>query len=92
MTRLEELYEQGADPLGQEAEKLAEDWWNRIMNLTGGDPNLIATIFSTGESLPNWKKDNCDIKTAIEQFLSPALGSYLLKQGIVPPGMEDDFK
>lgn len=92
LTRLKELHKKGADPFGQEAEKLAEDWWNRIMELTGGDPNLIATVFSAGESLPNWPEETDDIKTAIEKILSPALGSYLLKQGIVPPGMEDGFK
>ncbi len=92
LLRLKELHNSGADPLGPEGQRLAVDWWDRVMLLTGGDPELISTVLKAGEDMSGWPEEAGDVKEAIQDFLSPALGNYFIKKGIVPPGMGEETK
>ena len=92
LLRLKELHQNGADPQGPDGEELAGDWWDRVMRLTGGDPNLVATVLKAGEDMSGWPEEAGDIKAAIQDFLSPALGHYFMQKGIIPPGMEEQTR
>lgn len=88
LMRLKELHQLGVNPAGPEGEQLAKDWWDRVMHLTGGDPDLISTVLKAGENLSEWPDDVRDVKIAIQDFLSPALGNYFIKKGITLSGIE----
>ncbi len=92
LQRLKELHQSGADPLGPEGEKLAADWWENVERLTGGDPNLISTVLKAGQDMSSWPKDAKDTKTAMHEFLSPAMGQYFVRRGMTVPGMEEETK
>ena len=92
LLRLKELHQSGADPLGPEAEKLAADWWDKVERLTGGDHKLMSTVLKAGQDMSGWPKEAEDTKRAIQDFLSPAMGQYLVKRGIAVPGMEEETK
>ena len=92
LLRLKELHQGGADPLGPEGGRLAADWWDKVERLTGGDPNLMSTVFKAGEDMSGWPEEAEDVKIAIQDFLSPALGKYLTQKGIIPPGMEEEIQ
>lgn len=86
--RLKNLYETNADPYGEDGRQIAKDWWDMVMELTGGDAELIAAMIKTGVNMDDCPEESRDIKMAIENFLSPALGNYFIENGIAVPGME----
>lgn len=87
--RLKNLHQNGVDPVGPEGECLASDWWDQVMFLTGGNPELIASVLQAAGDMSSWPEEAGDAKKAIEEFLSPALGNYFIKKGVMPPGMEE---
>lgn len=92
LLRLKELHSRGADPYGVEGQQLAQDWWDMVMTLTGGDPDLVSSLLQAGEGIDGWPEEVGDVKLAIQDFLSPALGNYLIQKGITLPEMEGQVK
>lgn len=92
LLRLKQLHAAGADPYGPQGWRLAADWWEMVIKLTDGDPALISTVLKAGEDIANWPEEVGDVKLAIENFLSPALGNYFMQTGVIPPGLEEQMK
>ncbi|MGI6005375.1 MAG: MerR family transcriptional regulator [Christensenellales bacterium] len=92
LLRLKALHGGGEDPQGPKGQQLAKDWWDMVMMLTGGDPQLVSSVLKVGGDMESWPQEVGDVKTAIQEFLSPALGHYFIQQGIALPGMEDKEK
>ncbi len=92
LLRLKELHSRGADPYGAEGQQLAKDWWDMVMTLTGGDPALVSSLLKVGDGIDGWPEEVGDVKLAIQELLSPALGYYIVQKGITLPGMEGQIK
>ncbi len=87
LKRLKELHGRKADPNGPEGQKLAGDWWDMVMTLTGGDQELISTILTAGNDMGSWPEEVGDVNLAIQELLKPALMSFFSHKGItVLPG------
>ena len=98
MDQMKELFAQlvnldrnGVDPTGKEGQELAENWWNMVTKFTGGDQNLLETLFSTGRDMDNWPQETKELQDAMEHFLSEALSVYLHHNGIQIPNKEADY-
>ncbi|HEY5562876.1 MAG TPA: MerR family transcriptional regulator [Clostridiaceae bacterium] len=75
--QLIKLYQENKDPEGMEGQVLAEKWWNLVLQLTKGDPELIKNMFEVGENDENWPLEFRDLKEATTSFLGKALDTYL---------------
>jgi DNA-binding transcriptional MerR regulator len=78
-TRVKSLKQQGADPAGEEGQKLANDWWNMVMSVTNGDPKMIETLVSAGMDIGDWPDETGNTKSSFVDFLSNAFGVYFAK-------------
>lgn len=83
-----ELYQRNEDPEGIEGQKLAAKWWDLVMLLTKGDPELIQNMFVVGADENNWPSDVKDLKKATKSFLGRAISTYLKDNNIELPFME----
>ncbi len=83
--QMDALYAQGADPAGEEAQKLAARWWDMVLEFTRGDASLLESLLSVGADMGNWPAGTKGIQEAIGQFLVEALGVYFQRNGIELP-------
>lgn len=87
-TRLQELYQQNADPASQEGQELAANWWKMTNEFTSGDTKMLNTLLSAGMDIDHWPKEAKPIQDAIQNFLTKALAVYFETNNIHVPGME----
>jgi DNA-binding transcriptional MerR regulator len=71
------LERKGADPAGEEGQKMAADWWKMVMTFTNGNQKLIETLISGGMDMKNWPSEADPMKNTLNHFLSKALSTYL---------------
>jgi len=83
-TEMTELYKKGTDPNEQIGQSFARRWWELVQESTGDDPGMMQTLIGIGNDIDNWPGELGEFKDAIKDFLSPALGKYLVDQGILP--------
>jgi len=86
--RLQELYQQNADPAGKEGQELAANWWKMTNEFTSGDTKMLNTLLSAGMDIDHWPKEAKPIQDAIQNFLTKALAVYFETNNIPVPGME----
>lgn len=90
-TRLgDEIVQLKADqvpPDSEEGQKLAEKFWNLIMEFADGDMSILPKLMEIGQDMDNEGKPRQDI---INSYIEPALASYFAKMG-VNPLPENDF-
>jgi DNA-binding transcriptional MerR regulator len=85
-----ELYQQNEEPEGSAGQNLASKWWDLLMVLTEGDPDLIRNIFALGADENNWPSDIQNLKEAMMSFLGRALSAYLKNNDIKLPFWRED--
>jgi DNA-binding transcriptional MerR regulator len=83
-----ELYDKGANPTGLEGQELAARWWEMVMAFSGGNPDLLKTMFSAGADIDNWPGELNQLGNMMKEFLSPAMGLYFQTNGIELPENE----
>lgn len=82
LQRLRDLHANHTNPLSEDGQRLASDWWEMVLTQTGGDPALIAAVLKAGNDMSEWPDDTTDIRLALEEWLSPALSHYLTQSGV----------
>jgi len=78
----------GLQPESEDGQKLAKEFWDAILEVTGGDTSLIpmlAELVENADDNGNWKKKQ-DIANC---FIEPALGAYFDALGINPFEQEE---
>lgn len=80
--QLEDLYRQNADPLGNEGQALARNWWGMVSDFTNGDLSLLQPLIYAGKDMENWPEEVKNLKESIESFLVKALNFYLHNNGL----------
>lgn len=83
--RLMQLYRQGADPAGEEMQRLASEWWELMLAITRGDPEMIKKMFALAADESNWPPEKKEFKEANENLLGMAMVLYFQKNGIKMP-------
>lgn len=87
--RLGELYQNNADPAGEEGQTFAAQWWSMVNEFTAGDQNLLGPLLSAGMDIDNWPEEAREIQTAISNFLKLALDVYFEKNHIQLPEIQE---
>ena len=81
-SQLSQLYAKKASPESSEAQNLAREWWSMVQDFSGDNQQLFRTLILTGNDMDNWPKEAGNIKTMMQEFLSPALSLYFQKHDI----------
>ncbi len=83
------LQRRGISPESKEGLKIAQKWWDMIMDFTGGDMNLLPELIKFNDSKQGWDEQLAEKQKHADEFLGRALGAYLQRQGLSMPDMED---
>jgi MerR family transcriptional regulator, thiopeptide resistance regulator len=71
------LYKSGADPHGEEGQRLAEQLWKLATELSGGDGEMMRNFISMGIDAKNWPDGARELSDAISAFMSVATMTYI---------------
>lgn len=77
------LHNEGIAPDGDCGLQFAEDYWNLILEFTGGDPDMLPKLMQMGQSEQfgeEWAVQQAEANT----FIEPALEGYFRKNGKNP--------
>jgi DNA-binding transcriptional MerR regulator len=84
------LKSQEEPPESERSQELAKQWWNLIMEVTGGDLSLLPELIKFDQSKQDWDKELQKKQEIIDEFLTKALEIYFKNQGIEMAKMEVD--
>lgn len=76
-----ELQKLKLTPESEQGQELAEEWWNMILEFTGGDMSLIPELKKFEKNSDNWDDEMKNKWLSVEAFLSEGLEVYFKKQG-----------
>lgn len=76
------LYRNGADPLGEEGQRLAGTLWQMSKDFSAGNPEMMKSLVTMGVDVQNWPDDVKELRGAVINFLSDAMYAYLTSRGI----------
>lgn len=74
--------EQGGTPESERGQELAKQWWDIVMDFTGGDMNMIPDLIKFNESKQGWSKELQEKQSIVDEFMEKALEIYLQNQNI----------
>lgn len=83
------LQQQGVSPGSEKGLELAKQWWDMIMDFTGGDFNLLPELIKFNESKQGWDENVAKKQKQADEFLGQALTAYFAQQGMNIPHMDD---
>lgn len=75
-------------PDSEKSIKLAEKWWNMVMEFTGGDLSFLPQLMKFNESKEEWNKDMAMKQKQVDEYIGLALQAYFSKSGLEIPMME----
>ncbi len=81
--------QQGVSPESEKGIELAKQWWDMIMDFTGGDFNLLPELIKFNESKQDWDENVAQKQRQADEFLGQALTAYFAHQGMNIPHMDD---
>ncbi len=84
-----DLQARGESPVGEKGLALAKQWWEMIMEFTGGDFNMLPKLMKFNENKQGWDEKIADKQRQADDYIEQALGCYFEQQGIQIPFMEE---
>jgi len=78
------LQDAGASPNSPQAQQVARDFWDFVMEFTGGDLSLLPELMRFSAEKVGWDPDWQTQWELVEGFIGDALYIYLTAQGIDP--------
>ena len=78
------LHNNGLPPDSEEGLSLAKEWWDMVMEFTGGDASLLPEIINSAENMGGLDEEWKESQITALGFLEPALGAYFAKTGNNP--------
>ena len=86
------LLQQGTTPGSKEGMELAKQWWDMIMDFTGGNLNLLPELMKFNESKQDWDEKIAEKQRQADGFLGQALAAYFAQEGVNIPNMEGEYE
>ena len=77
------LKKSGIAPDDEKAQRLAEQFWNMVMEFTDGDLRMLPKLMKFG-NLKGENRDWVQKQTIVNEYIQPALNIYLSKIGVNP--------
>jgi DNA-binding transcriptional MerR regulator len=78
----------GEAPQGDKGQAIAKEWWDMVIEFTGGDMSMLPGLLKFNENKEDWSNELKDKQDRADEFIGKALSVYLQNQGIVIPNME----
>lgn len=72
-----ELCDKGLETNSPESQQLAKEWWDMVMNFTGGDVNMLSKLVDFHDGMGGWPEELRDLQQKADPFLHSALELYL---------------
>lgn len=82
------LLQRGISPDSKEGIELARQWWDMIMDFTGGDLSLLPELMKFNESKQGWDETVAGKQKQADGFIGQALAAFFAQQGVDIPNME----
>lgn len=82
------LVNEGEPPEGERGQEIARQWWDMVMEFTGGDMSLLPQLQKFNESKVVWDNEYRKKQAEVDEYLGIALGVYFQNQGILIPEQE----
>lgn len=64
-------------PDSKEAQKLAKEFWDMILEFTKGDMSLLPDLISFNQNKNEWSQEMVDLQSSVEDFMGDALQVYV---------------
>ncbi|MBV7275281.1 MerR family transcriptional regulator [Clostridiaceae bacterium UIB06] len=78
----------GEPPESDIGQEIAKEWWNMVLEFTGGDMSMLPELQKFNENKKDWIKQYREKQEVADEFICKALSIYFQNQGIVIPNME----
>ncbi len=82
------LQQSGISPESTEGMALAKQWWDMIMDFTGGNLSLLPELMKFNESKQGWDETVAEKQKQADGFIGQALAAFFAQQGVHIPNME----
>ncbi len=79
---------QGITPESKEGQEIAKQWWDMVLEFTGGDMSMLPELMKFNNNKQDWSKELQEKRSMADEFIGKALKIYLKNQGIEIPEME----
>ncbi len=76
-SRAVRLLNKGVTPDSEQAQNLAKDWWDMVLEFTGGDMSLMAELEKISQNKSDWSPEQKQNWEIAESFISNALEIYM---------------
>lgn len=80
--------EQGVTPESEKGQETAREWWELVLQFTGGDMSILPDLIKFNRSKEKWNIDLQRKQQIVDEFVGKALKLYFQNQGITLPEME----
>jgi DNA-binding transcriptional MerR regulator len=78
------LKKSGAAPESEQGQAIAKEWWDMVLDFTGGDMSLLPKLMQFAGNLDNWDEKWKAKMTQAEDFIGKALEVYFMREGYNP--------
>jgi hypothetical protein len=75
----------GESPESEKGQEAAKEWWDMVMDFTGGDMSLLPALQKFNENKNDWRDEWKEKQSMADEFISKALGYYFSNQGMQFP-------
>ncbi len=79
------LDQQGVSPESNEAQEIANEWWQSVMKYTKGDMKLMEQLYKFYNGAGQWPAEFGEIQKQSQDFLEKAIGYYFMKNNLNMP-------
>lgn len=84
------LIEKNIDPQGEVGQKIAKEWWDMVIDFTGGDMSLLPGLMKFEQSKENWSEQEKIKQLKVSDFIGKAFDVYFKTQNIQVPSIEGE--
>jgi DNA-binding transcriptional MerR regulator len=74
----------GAAPESEQGQALAKEWWDMVLDFTGGDMSLLPQLIQFAGNMDNWEEKWKAKMAEAEDFIGKALEVYFMREGYNP--------
>ncbi len=78
----------GETPESDKGQEIAKEWWDMVMEFTGGDMSMLPELEKFNQDKKDWDNQWSEKQAIADEFIGKALHVYLQNQGVVISNME----
>ncbi len=80
-----QLQKAGEPPEGKKGQEIAREWWDMVMEFTGGDMSLLPELKKFNENKNEWSAEWKEKQSLADEFIGKAMDYYFKNSGIMFP-------